>query len=92
MATRGRYGAWLGLAGVAPDEPARARRVSEWVEWVLVPLALWLPIQWSLESSGQISAPTANLVAWLTWALFVAGRPWSGHWSTTVPVISAATG
>ncbi|MBL0029550.1 MAG: ion transporter [Rhodanobacteraceae bacterium] len=72
MATRGRYGAWLGLAGVAPDEPARARRVSEWFEWVLVPLALWLPIQWSLESSGQISAPTANLVAWLTWALFVA--------------------
>ena len=53
MATRGRYGAWLGLAGVAPDEPARARRVSEWFEWVLVPLALWLPIQWSLESSGQ---------------------------------------
>ncbi|HQW81204.1 MAG: two pore domain potassium channel family protein [Rhodanobacteraceae bacterium] len=72
MVIRARFGAWLGLAGVAPDEPASARRVSRWFEWVLVPLALWLPIQWSLESNGQIPVTAARAVDWLTWILFVA--------------------
>lgn len=71
MPLRGRFGAWIGLAGVAPDENARARRVSGWFEWILVPLALWLPIQWSLEADGSISAATSNLIAWATWLLFV---------------------
>lgn len=71
MTLPNRFGTWIGLAGVAPNENARARRVSRWFEWILVPLALWLPIQWSLEASGSVSATTSNLIAWATWLLFV---------------------
>lgn len=71
MTTR-RFSSWIGLAGVAADESLAARRAASAFEWILVPLALWLPIQWSLESSGQISIATAHRVAWIIWALFVA--------------------
>jgi voltage-gated potassium channel len=68
---RNRFDRWVGLAGVAPDENARAREVGRWFEWVLVPLALWLPIQWSLEASGDISPTFSGLIDWATWLLFV---------------------
>ena len=68
----GNLGHWIGLAGVAVNENARARRVGHWFEWLLVPLALWLPIQLSLESSGQVSSAVAQQVAWITWLIFVA--------------------
>lgn len=71
MTIRHRLGAWIGLAGIAPEENARARRVAAGFEWVLVPLALWLPIQWSLEASGSVSPTAAALLAWATWLLFV---------------------
>jgi voltage-gated potassium channel len=60
------------LAGVAPDESAPVRRVGRAFEWVLIPLALWLPVQWSLEGSHQIDAHVANLLGWLVWGVFVA--------------------
>lgn len=62
---------WFGLAGVAPNEPASARRMGHAFEWVLIPLALWLPVQWSLESSGQIEAHVADILGWLVWGVFV---------------------
>ncbi|HWT17148.1 MAG TPA: ion channel [Patescibacteria group bacterium] len=71
MSLRARFGTWIGLAGVAPDEHARARQAGTWFEWMLVPLALWLPIQWSLESSGEVSVENARRVALVIWLLFV---------------------
>lgn len=68
---RRRFGVWIGLAGVANDENARARRAGQVFEWILVPLALWLPIQWSLEASGDVSTTVSSLFDWGTWLLFV---------------------
>lgn len=62
---------WFGLAGVAPNEPAGVCRLGHAFEWVLIPLALWLPVQWSLESSGQIEAHVAEILGWLVWGVFV---------------------
>lgn len=93
------FGHWIGLAGVAPDETASARRIGHWFEWLLVPLALWLPIQWSLEGSGQVSASTAQIVAWGTWLIFVAeavvlgalvahrGRYFRGNWLNLLIIV-----
>ena len=67
-----RWPRWFGLAGVAPDEPLPVRRIGHAFEWVLIPLALWLPMQWSLESNRQIDAHLAELLGWLVWSVFVA--------------------
>jgi voltage-gated potassium channel len=63
---------WLGLAGVGAHERAAARHWHRRFEWVLIPLAIWLPAQWLLESRGERSANLVMLVDWAVWALFVA--------------------
>lgn len=68
---RSRVTHWIGLAGVAPDENATARRWGERFEWLLIVLALWLPVQWSLESTGEVSREFTGIVAWVTWSLFL---------------------
>jgi len=62
---------WIGLAGVAPVENATARRFGHRFEWALIALALWLPIQWSLEANGDFSAAVSQRIGWMTWSLFV---------------------
>lgn len=79
MPLRSRFGAWIGLAGVAPDETVGAQQAARAFDWILLPLALWLPIQWSLEGSGQITSGAAHVLAWITWALFVIEAAWLGH-------------
>ena len=68
---RSRVTHWIGLAGVVPSENARARRWGHRFEWMLISLALWLPIQWSLEANGDFSSSFTHGVGWLAWSLFV---------------------
>jgi voltage-gated potassium channel len=63
---------WLGLAGVGTHERAEVRHWHRRFEWVLIPLAVWLPVQWLLESRGELSASVVMTVDWLVWALFIA--------------------
>lgn len=71
MGFRQRHGHWFGLAGVHEHETAAARRWFRRFEWVLVPLAIWLPIQFSLESRGDIAPGLARGLDWLIWAAFL---------------------
>lgn len=100
MTMRHRFGAWIGLTGVAPEENAAARRAAIRFDWLLVPLALWLPIQWSLEASGNVSRLASDLLAWSTWLLFVLeavvlgrlvddpARHFRGNWLNLVIIVT----
>lgn len=76
---RSRITRWIGLAGVAPSENARARGWGHRFEWVLIALALWLPIQWSLEANGDFSGSFSHRMGWLAWSLFVLEALVVGH-------------
>lgn len=62
----------LGVGGVSRHERAIAREWHRRFEWLLVPLALWLPLQWYLEIHGELSREHVRLLDWAVWAAFLA--------------------
>ena len=71
QSTRLRAAQWLGLAGVAADESLRARSWFWRFEWVLLPLALLLPLLWLLETRGFLSPGASFRVDAAIWAVFL---------------------
>ncbi len=61
----------IGLAGVAVDENRRARRWARRFEWPLLAVAVWIPLQWYLETRGLLPAWARELGDWLTWLVFL---------------------
>ncbi len=61
----------VGLAGVAVDENPRARRWARYFEWPLLMVAVWIPVQWYLETRGLLEPWLREVGDWLTWLVFV---------------------
>lgn len=58
----------IGLAGVSPNETARAQLAGRRFEVPMLMLAIWILIQWYMEKRGLISehlAITADILIWL---------------------------
>lgn len=60
----------LGLAGVAWDENARARRMARALEWPMTLLACWIVLEWFLEASFK-NLGLSIYGDWLIWIFFV---------------------
>lgn len=95
-----RLPARLGLAGVAEDETARARRWAVRLE-VLVGLAtLWLPVVWYAEAKGLVDGKglhSMDLAVWLVFATELGllsalvrdrRRYWRSNWLSLLLVLS----
>ncbi len=76
MPTRLRLAHWVGLAGVAADESPRARSWFLRFEWLLLPLAVLLPLLWLLESHRLLSLGMAMRVDAAIWAVFLVETLW----------------
>ncbi|MBK8285089.1 MAG: potassium channel family protein [Ahniella sp.] len=54
-----------------PTRPKRHKRWYRRFEWILVPMAIWLPVQLSLQSQGEIDAHIAFVMDWVIWSAFL---------------------
>ena len=62
----------LGLAGVHPQENARAHYYGKLFAWPMLILAFWLIVQWFLTDHGFMSYHVGNVISWFVWLAFVA--------------------
>ncbi len=62
---------WAGLAGVANGERALAVRWGSRLELPLLMVAFWIPVQWYLEVTGQLSDVHGRMADWVVWSVFV---------------------
>ena len=62
----------LGIAGVEPHERPAARLWAKRLEWPMVLVVLWIPLQWYLEETQAIEPQLANIADWLVWLAFLA--------------------
>jgi len=60
----------LGITGVESHERPAARHWAKRLEWPMLLVALWIPIQWYLEETQVIAAQLANIGNWLIWLAF----------------------
>lgn len=60
----------LGIAGVEPHEQPDARLWAKRLEWPMLLVALWIPIQWYLEETQAIGPVLARAADWLIWLAF----------------------
>ena len=61
----------LGLAGVAAGENRQAQRFSKLLEWPMMLMAIWIILEWYLESAYSQIIST-QFTDWLIWAFFLA--------------------
>jgi voltage-gated potassium channel len=61
----------LGIAGVDSDERAIAVTWAQRLEWPVLIVALWIPVQWYLEETGTVSLTTARWFDWAIWLVFL---------------------
>jgi len=61
----------LGIAGVEPHEQPAARLWAKRLEWPMLLVALWIPIQWYLEETQAIGPMLARIADWLIWLAFL---------------------
>jgi len=61
----------LGIAGVEAHERAEARHWARRLEWPLLVMALWIPVQWYLEETGVFTLGHGRVGDWLIWTVFV---------------------
>ncbi|MDH5359919.1 MAG: potassium channel family protein [Gammaproteobacteria bacterium] len=69
--SRQRINQLTGLAGVSPHETESARRWADRLEWPMLMVAFWIPVQWYLEEVGLIDIRVAKLGDWFIWCAFV---------------------
>lgn len=62
----------FGIAGVDPHEEPVARKWAKRLEWPIMLVALWIPLQWYLEETQAISPLLARIADWLVWISFLA--------------------
>ena len=61
----------LGIAGVDPQERTDARLWAKRLEWPMLLVALWIPVQWYLGETELISPVLASIGDWLVWLAFL---------------------
>lgn len=61
----------LGIAGVDPEERPDAKLWAKRLEWPMLAVALWIPIQWYLAETQLISPMLASIGDWLVWLAFL---------------------
>lgn len=61
----------LGIAGVEPHEQPAARKWGKRLEWPMLFVALWIPLQWYLEETRAIMPQLARIADWLVWLAFL---------------------
>lgn len=61
----------LGIAGVETHESPAARLWAKRLEWPMLLVALWIPVQWYLEETQAITTQLANIANWLIWLAFL---------------------
>lgn len=61
----------LGIAGVAANEQPAARQWARRLEWPMLVVALWIPMQWYLEETRSIPPTLARTADWLVWLAFL---------------------
>ena len=61
----------LGVTGVDARERAAAVRWGRHLEWPVLLLALWIPLQWYLEETGTVLLGSARIFDWVIWLVFV---------------------
>jgi len=66
-----RFNIMTGLAGVADTETERARRWARRLEWPMLVVALWIPVQWYLEEIGSLRPEVSRVFDFIVWSAFV---------------------
>jgi voltage-gated potassium channel len=61
----------LGIAGVDTNENRAAVTWAKRLEWPVLIVALWIPIQWYLEETGAVSLSLARWFDWGIWLVFL---------------------
>ncbi|MDD5299572.1 MAG: potassium channel family protein [Gallionella sp.] len=61
----------LGIAGGESHEHPSARLWAKRLEWPMLLVALWIPIQWYLEETQAIGPMQALIADWLIWLAFL---------------------
>jgi voltage-gated potassium channel len=61
----------LGIAGVEPHEQPAARLWAKRLEWPMLLVALWIPVQWYLEETQAIGSILSDIADWLIWLAFL---------------------
>jgi voltage-gated potassium channel len=61
----------LGIAGVESHEQPAARKWGKRLEWPMLFVALWIPLQWYLEETQAITTLLARIADWLVWLAFL---------------------
>ena len=61
----------LGIAGVDTHESPAAIIWAKRLEWPVLIVALWIPIQWYLEETGAVTLATAHWLDWGIWLVFL---------------------
>jgi voltage-gated potassium channel len=60
----------LGIAGVESHEEPAARKWGKRLEWPMLFVALWIPLQWYLEETHSIAPLLGRIADWLVWLAF----------------------
>ena len=61
---------FIGLAGVAKTENYTTQQWGRRFEFLMVMLAIWLPLQWHMQIHHDISSSISELANWLVWGFF----------------------
>jgi len=61
----------LGIAGVDLHEQPAAQLWAKRLEWPMLIVVLWIPIQWYLEETQAVGIVFAHIVDWLIWLVFL---------------------
>ncbi len=60
----------LGIAGVESQERPAAQKWGKRLEWPMMCVALWIPLQWYLEETHAIAPLFARIADWTVWLAF----------------------
>ncbi len=61
----------LGVTGVDPAERGKARVWAQRLEWPILLVALWIPVQWYLEETGTVGLAVSRYFDWAIWLVFL---------------------
>jgi len=61
----------LGITGVDQHERPHALVWARRLEWPMLLVALWIPVEWYLEETGAVSMANARWFDWAIWLVFI---------------------
>jgi voltage-gated potassium channel len=95
-----RFSQLIGLAGVSTHENALAREWGQRLEWPMLLVSIWIPVQWYLFETGFITPETSHWFDWMVWLFFIGettlltalvrdkGRYLAGNWMNLVIILA----